>query len=186
MSRIEDLLNPVVEADARPQLLMLQTLLSNSSPGPILVPPELYNSLKLAIERLEQLSAGPEALRITLPQEPSFLNIPTRSVQAIEVEHNVFINEKTILTTLYRYPPNTYMEYPETGEDPIGHLFELDPQNWEHPNNDFCYSQGKPAGQSIKGEEITCPILVDKKGEHVFCVKRYSTCKSGNYSFYLF
>lgn len=173
MSRLtlEDLLNPVPEVDARPQLLMLQNFLANSHPGAILVSPELQNSLKHVVDQLNRLSARPEALR-----EP-LLNIPTRSVKETKVEHDVIINRKTKLSTLYRYPPNTYIEYPETSEEPIGHLFELDPQNWQRPTLDFTYSQGKPDGQSLKTEEINCPLLVNIHGELVSCVKSFSTCK---------
>ncbi|KAJ7127685.1 hypothetical protein C8R44DRAFT_616325 [Mycena epipterygia] len=100
------------------------------------------------------------------------------TVSEIVIEHDVFINNKTTLETLYRYPPNTYLEYPETGEKPVGHLFELDPQTWERPNLDFAYSQGKPAGQSLKTDEIFCPVLVNKTGGLVACAKRFSTCRS--------
>jgi hypothetical protein len=32
--------------------------------------------------------------------------------------------------------------------------------NWDSPQLDFAYSQGKPAGQSRKSEEIFCPSLL--------------------------
>ncbi|KAJ6531648.1 hypothetical protein DFH09DRAFT_1263868 [Mycena vulgaris] len=104
-------------------------------------------------------------------------NIPTFSVQETVVEHDIFINDRTILETLHRYPADTYIEYPESGPNPIGHLFELDPQDWQRPTRDLAYSQGKPAGQLPKSEHIFCSILVDKYGEMVPCTKSYSTCQ---------
>jgi hypothetical protein len=182
--RLQDLLNPVLEVDedARPEILALRSLLANISPGPILVTPEQRRTLRHTIEQLRSLSVGPapeEALRSNItgqaPAEPP--NTTTFSVPNIVTENDVYLNYKTMLATLYRYPPNTYIEYPETGTEPIGHLFQLDPQNWERPNLDFAYSQGKPAGQSLKNEEITCPILVDGMGELVPCIRRFSTCE---------
>ncbi|KAJ6588090.1 hypothetical protein B0H19DRAFT_921880 [Mycena capillaripes] len=54
----------------------------------------------------------------------------------------------------------------------------MNSDNWQNPNLDFAYSQGKPAGQSLKTEEFFCPLLVDNAGQLVPCVKRFSTCKS--------
>ncbi|KAJ7639824.1 hypothetical protein DFH06DRAFT_1335487 [Mycena polygramma] len=175
MSRIalDNLLNPVEEIDARPQLQILRDLLAKAPPGEILVPSELRTSLNNMIETLTRLSIGPEALRDAL--------LPTRTVQETIVEHDIFINRQTELATLYRYPPNTYIEYPETGEEAIGHLFQIDPEKNDSPNLDFAYSQGKPAGQSRKTEEVFCPLLVDYNGELVRCIKRYSTCQGMKY-----
>ncbi|KAJ7657652.1 hypothetical protein DFH06DRAFT_1472990 [Mycena polygramma] len=171
MSRVtlENLLNPVEEIDARPQLQILRDLLAKAPPGEILVPSELQTSLNNITETLTRLSIGPEALR----DAP----VPTRTVQETVVEQDISINRRTKLATLYRYPPKTYIEYPETGEEAIGHLFQIDPAKWESPNLDFAYSQGKPAGQSRKIEEVFCPLLVDSNGELVRCIKRYSTCQ---------
>ncbi|KAF8192359.1 hypothetical protein K438DRAFT_1590458 [Mycena galopus ATCC 62051] len=170
MSRLtlENLLNPVPELDARPQVLALQNLVSSLGPGPILVPPQLHNNLKQVIGQLHRLSNHPEALR-------NFST--TGSVKQIEVEHNVVINRKTTLSKLYRYPRNTYIEYPETGAEPVGHLFELDPLSWERPTLDFCYSQGAPNGKSLKTQDILCPVLVDEQGDLVPCIKSHSTCQ---------
>ncbi|KAK7015447.1 hypothetical protein R3P38DRAFT_3321667 [Favolaschia claudopus] len=171
MSRIEDLLNPVSEVDARPQLLLLENFLLKSVPGPILVPPELQICLEKSLLDLKRWSAPPEAL-VPSPN----LHIPSE-VQETKTEFDVFINRKTTLSKLYRYPPNTYIEYPETGEQPVGHLFKLDPENWERPMLDFSYSQGKPDGQSKSTEEVFCPVLLDKNGNAVLCVSRFSTCQ---------
>ena len=47
------------------------------------------------------------------------------------------------LTTLYTYPRNTYLEYPETMENGfVGHLFEMDPDDWSNPTTSFVYSLG--------------------------------------------
>lgn len=170
--RLEDLLNPVSEVDARPQLERLQGFL-NSHNGPVLVPPELQNTLVRIIDQLKQLGKEPEALRT-----PTLANLPTRPVLETVIEHDIYINDKTKLSTLYRYPLHTYIEYPETGTKPVGHLFQLDPKNWVRPSLNFAYSLGKPAGQSRKSEEVFCPVLVDAEGELVPCVKHYSTCKS--------
>ncbi|KAK7061173.1 hypothetical protein R3P38DRAFT_2757690 [Favolaschia claudopus] len=162
MSRIEDLLNPVSE-----------NFLLKSAPGPILVPPELQICLEKSLLDLKRWSAPPEALG----PSPN-LHIPSE-VQETKTEFNAFINHKTTLSKLYCYPPNTYIEYPETGEQPVSHLFKLDPENWERPMLDFSYSQGKPDGQSKSTEEVFCPVLVllDKNGNAVLCVSRFSTCQ---------
>ncbi|KAJ7138970.1 hypothetical protein C8R44DRAFT_727094 [Mycena epipterygia] len=151
--------------------------LSDAPTGPILATPELQNLLKHMIDQLNHLSHGPKALRTGTTPGSNPPNIPTMMVSEIVIEHDVFINNKTTLETLYQYPPNTYLEYPETREKPVGHLFELDPQTWEHPNLHFAYSQGKPAGQSLKTDKILCPVLVNKTGGLVACAKRFSTCQ---------
>ncbi|KAJ6456200.1 hypothetical protein C8R45DRAFT_1056526 [Mycena sanguinolenta] len=150
MSRLEDLLNPVVEVDLWPQLEVIGELLAKAPEGPILI-----------------ISEKPSTVcsRLYLDQRLS------------EETHDVFITKCTTLATLYRYSPDTYMEYPETGQKPVGHLFQLDPKNWVTLSLDFAYSLGIPSGRSKKTEEITCPILADRRGNLVQCIKSHSTCQ---------
>ncbi|KAJ3926352.1 MAG: hypothetical protein NXY57DRAFT_1065053 [Lentinula lateritia] len=89
------------------------------------------------------------------------------------------ISRKTTLSVVYRYPPDSVLEYPETGttsEEVVGHLFELRMDNWISPGRDFAYSRGEPRGNSK--ECVTNPLLLHSTtGEMVPCVVRHSTCQ---------
>ncbi|KAJ6462953.1 hypothetical protein C8R45DRAFT_940611 [Mycena sanguinolenta] len=121
---LEDLLNPVEEVDTRPQLSEIASLLTRFPAGSILVPPELQVFLQSAIDQLKKISKPPEALRNDVN--------PTLAVKETLIEHDIVITNKTTLSTLYRYPQDAYIEYPETGEEPVGHLFQLDPNDWRN------------------------------------------------------
>ncbi|KAJ7711771.1 hypothetical protein B0H16DRAFT_1480052 [Mycena metata] len=67
------------------------------------------------------------------------------------------------LSILYRYPLNTIVEYPESGaENPIGHLFCLDPDDWVLPDLSMAYFRGSPG---------------DASGNLVECQESRSTCQ---------
>jgi hypothetical protein len=92
-------------------------------------------------------------------------------------QYNVSLNRKTTLKTLYRYPPQSVVEYPETSsEGPIGHLFDLSPDNWSNPRLDFVYSQGEPSGRTRAGFSLLCELLVDSNGNKVPCREVHYTC----------
>ena len=95
----------------------------------------------------------------------------------LSVKHEVHLNQKTVLQTLYHYPPGTMVEYPETSaEGCIGHLFEVAPDNWYNPRLNFAYSQGAPTGRTKVGEHVSCALLVDEDGNEVPCREVHSTC----------
>ncbi|KAJ7024050.1 hypothetical protein C8F04DRAFT_921453, partial [Mycena alexandri] len=101
------------------------------------------------------------------PSQPS-----TSSPPPPEIEKNVRLTTKTCLSFLYRYPPNTTVEYPASGtENPIGHLFRLAPDDWLS----IAYSRGSPGGQTLPGHSVTIPLLVDTSGNEVECQERHST-----------
>jgi hypothetical protein len=98
------------------------------------------------------------------------------------VQQNVKLNRKTTLSVLYTYEdPNFTLEYPETSFSGVGYLMRRDLSNWRNPLSDLAYSQGKPSGQTKKGEAETCLILTDPseppENALIPCVKSHSTCK---------
>ncbi|KAF7981503.1 hypothetical protein HWV62_33057 [Athelia sp. TMB] len=98
----------------------------------------------------------------------------------LSVQENVFLNRKTTLARLYTYARGVNVEYPTTDTGrPIGHLFEIDPNNWFNPRLSFAYSQGEPCGNqtSRNGGDIFCALLVDKDGQRVPCKISQYTCQ---------
>ncbi|KAJ7764293.1 hypothetical protein B0H16DRAFT_1799720 [Mycena metata] len=90
---------------------------------------------------------------------------------------NVQLNQKTRLSKLYRYPLNTVVEYPETGTSkPVGHLFRLDPDDWQAPELNIAYSKGHPGGQTRPNSPVFVSVLVDSSGTEVPCISTHSTC----------
>ncbi|KAJ3816826.1 hypothetical protein F5880DRAFT_1634594, partial [Lentinula raphanica] len=86
------------------------------------------------------------------------------------------LSRKSLLSVVYLYGSDTSLEYPETGDDGVGHLLRMKPEDWESPGADFAYSRGDPRG--ISREYVTVPLLVDSRnGEMVPCVTRHSTCR---------
>ncbi|KAJ3756434.1 hypothetical protein EV360DRAFT_84964 [Lentinula raphanica] len=86
------------------------------------------------------------------------------------------LSRKSLLSVVYLYGSDTSLEYPETGDNGVGHLFRMKPEDWESPGADFAYSRGDPRG--ISREYVTVPLLVDSRnGEMVPCVTRHSTCQ---------
>ncbi|KAJ7726457.1 hypothetical protein B0H14DRAFT_2641083 [Mycena olivaceomarginata] len=102
--------------------------------------------------------------RLPLPSPP---NNPLPHPLATSIERNVTITKKTTVSELYRYPPGVSVEYPESSESGVGHLFRLDPDGWTNPTLDFLYSKGEPRGYSKKGEDVSVPILTDSEGQGV-------------------
>ncbi|KAJ6558189.1 hypothetical protein B0H19DRAFT_946802 [Mycena capillaripes] len=93
------------------------------------------------------------------------------------IEHNVQLTTRTRLSVLYRYPPGTSVEYPESGiEDPVGHLIPIDLNDWALPWRDFAYSRGAPDGGSGPDNPSYIPLLVAPDGRQVACRQRHVTC----------
>ncbi|KAJ7145085.1 hypothetical protein C8R43DRAFT_890873 [Mycena crocata] len=91
-------------------------------------------------------------------------------------ETMVHLTNKMTLSVLYRHPPHTILEYPETAASPnsIGHLFPMDPDNWEPPEYNIAYSRGAPMGGSLK--DVFVDVMVDGAGNTVPCRETHSTC----------
>ncbi|KII92936.1 hypothetical protein PLICRDRAFT_103444 [Plicaturopsis crispa FD-325 SS-3] len=174
---LADLLNPAtVNIDPLIQRLVE---LSTASSGKVLVPDTIATELANAVVRVISASA-------VLADHPSHYTIPgvvrppqpySADILPAQISHNIRLNRKTLLTTLYTYPLGAYVEYPETcASDTIGHLFHLDPSDWKSPRLNMAYSMGLPGGGTKVGEEVTCVLLVDKDGRLVPCRERHWTC----------
>ncbi|TDL13991.1 hypothetical protein BD410DRAFT_684726, partial [Rickenella mellea] len=94
-------------------------------------------------------------------------------------EYNVHLTRKITVNVLYRHKKGSLVEYPETmSGGSIGHIFELDPDNWNLPKHDFAYSLGLPRGRGgsdAKGMHIK--VLTDRTGETVPCHAYHDTCQ---------
>lgn len=168
MLSIADLLNPEPLVDAHAEVTALENIFSSLSEGPVLVPSPVRRHLKYA---LEAWSNPPNHV---LHSHARHLPPPIQTV----IEHDVQITRKTTVSTLYRYPQETSVEYPETdGDKPVGHLFYVNPDNWVLPWNDFVYSRGAPDGGSKTGSFSYCSLLVDHTGVMVPCKIRHATCR---------
>ncbi|KAJ7584578.1 hypothetical protein C8J56DRAFT_1054042 [Mycena floridula] len=96
--------------------------------------------------------------------------------------YDVRINRQTTLSRMYRFnEPGAYIEYPETGEKPVGYLFHMDPDNWELPTHSFAYSLGSPSGYSEQGKQhnaIHISMLQNSSmQEQVSCSETHYTCR---------
>ncbi|KZP08487.1 hypothetical protein FIBSPDRAFT_901216 [Athelia psychrophila] len=117
------------------------------------------------------------------------LPIPTSSTpidgpddsNILSVQENVYLNRKTTLVKLFTYTRNAAaVEYPAThAQRPVGHLFEVDPDDWFNPRLNFAYSQGEPSGSRTteNGKAIFCQLLVDTDGNKVPCKVSQFTCQ---------
>ena len=116
------------------------------------------------------------------PAGDSSTSSPSRSSSPLPIprptiQHDVFLNRKTTLNTLYHYPLGAVVEYPETSsKGSIGHLFEISPDNWSNPRTNFVYSQGEPSGRTKSGSSIRCVLLTDIDGKEVPFREVHSTC----------
>lgn len=105
----------------------------------------------------------------------SFLSLPTPS----ETRHNVRLNRRTLLSTLYIFDnPLTWIEYPESKDgDPVGYLIRQEfPSEWRNPASSFVYSLDHPSGGTRSGETMSCSLLLDANGERVPCKQHHRTC----------
>ncbi|KAG6808641.1 hypothetical protein H0H92_003423 [Tricholoma furcatifolium] len=119
----------------------------------------------------------PFSQRTTPAQSPRSPRRVSPLLFEVEVEREVKLNRQTTLSALHRHhDPQAYVEYPETGEEPVGYLFRRDPQDWKNPTRDFAYSLGLPSGRTQVGKEATCLLLVDSSGTPVPCVQSHFTC----------
>ncbi|KAJ6600477.1 hypothetical protein DFH09DRAFT_1070271 [Mycena vulgaris] len=76
----------------------------------------------------------------------------------------------------YQYPINTDLDYPQTSEMGVGHLFQLQPGTvWGNPTSSFAYSLGSPKGYSLPGREVDVDFFGN--GFNVRCRVKHSTCQ---------
>jgi hypothetical protein len=101
------------------------------------------------------------APNITCPAIPVPVTPSLCQTTSYKVDYNVQVTRQLTLSRLYTYHPGTLVEYPETtAAGHIGHLFELDADNWITPTAAFAYSQGGPRGRSKKHQSLQCQLLV--------------------------
>ncbi|KZP19049.1 hypothetical protein FIBSPDRAFT_955798 [Athelia psychrophila] len=163
MLSLSQLLNPVAP---RPPEHSVTTPISETSPPSELLsfttPPALRTVPGL-------ISQSPHAA----PPTPS-----TDDHDIISVKDDVYLNRETTLARLFTYAQCITLEYPATNcNRPVGHLFEVDPDNWVNPRLNFAYSQGGPSGSSKRGREMFCKLLVDVDGNEVPCKISQYTCQ---------
>ncbi|KAJ6592130.1 hypothetical protein DFH09DRAFT_1073200 [Mycena vulgaris] len=147
---------PELLVDVGPQILALHSLLAST---------QSLGAPQHVQEDLGRILALLQALSRATAQAPSISSSSTLSQgsQSSSSEHplatnilsHVRITSKTTLSELYQYPINTDLEYPETSEMGVGHLFQLQPGTvWGNPTSSFAYSLGSPKGYSLPGREV--------------------------------
>ncbi|KAJ6549305.1 hypothetical protein DFH09DRAFT_1281487 [Mycena vulgaris] len=154
---IDSLLNPAPSdtVDVLPLIKKLSTFSKNTN---VLVPQGIKNHLSAVLAYLETNSLA------TNPPVPHAPPDHSHDTAARTEETDIKINRETTLDILYRYPLNTVIEYPETSATgTIGHLFAMDPDNWENPALSIAYSRGHPGGQTVAGKEVKIKLLVSSE-----------------------
>ena len=186
---------PQALVDVRQQFVTLADLL-NASTRPLYAPPVVAEWFLGVIEGMNagatpttpmtaQLSLSPVRTASVsapwsslLPSRFSIACFPSEPVS--DVQTLVKLSRKTTLSQLYRYEDvHTFIEYPNTSVDqPTGHLFRRDPENWQDPACNFAYSLGLPSGWTRKGAEVTCPLLYETGDamKLVPCTESHFTC----------
>ncbi|KAK7050219.1 hypothetical protein R3P38DRAFT_2431148, partial [Favolaschia claudopus] len=152
----------------RPQLLRLAEF--TDCDAPLHAPLSIKQELESALRFLEGSSCVDTSVlqKSPTPETPTFVKRRT----------NVAINRITTLEVLYEYPLGYTLEYPETSSTGcIGHLFHMDPDNWEDPALNIAYSRGGRVGRTVSGAVVKCLLLVDAKGIAVECSERHTTCQ---------
>ncbi|KAJ7693792.1 hypothetical protein B0H16DRAFT_1352014 [Mycena metata] len=147
--------------------------------GTLTVPKHVRDELEHILTLLQSSPGANHALNH--PPQSSAISSPTspprpESPQRPTLLSNVRITKKTILSQLYRYLVGTDLEYPETSEGGVGHLFELQPgTTWGNPTSSFAYSLRSPRGYTLAGKEVEIDFLGD--GSFVPCRVGHATCQ---------
>ncbi|KAJ7117533.1 hypothetical protein C8R44DRAFT_626720 [Mycena epipterygia] len=160
---------PPPYVNVEPELSELASLATGNK---VLVPPDIQEHLLTTLGYLRNR----EPLPPSVPSEPS--SVPAEPSRPT-TRYNLKITERTKLSILYEYPLGPVIEYPETSEegDPVGHLFQMDPQNWFCPSQNMVYSKGEPKGCSKAGHYAECEVLLDSQGRYARCVEKHWTCQ---------
>nr|GAT44274.1 predicted protein [Mycena chlorophos] len=174
---LDALLNPAPGLDltqqvnVRAQLERLSALLTTGASIP---------ATPAVLQLLDRAATALETQQFPSLEKSLSLSYPTERW----AEHDVYLNQKKTLSTLYRYFAGAVVEYPESGTSthmPVGHLFYMDPDNWMSPLDNIAYSKGRPRGGpdavDTNGKEIFCRLLVDRSGNLVPCQVSHATCQ---------
>lgn len=74
---------------------------------------------------------------------------PSLEDTLLSTTHNIILNNKTTLDTLFHYGQGAVLKYPDTSaKGAVSHLFELSLNNWTSLKSNFAYSQGAPTGRT--------------------------------------
>ncbi|KAJ7629167.1 hypothetical protein DFH06DRAFT_1338450 [Mycena polygramma] len=142
--------------DISPQILALATLLMPTDP--VLTSRNIQRTLEDVLARIyapqppEQPQTASSPLGTPPPPPPNLFDNPLASC----VDEDVKISRKTTVSLIYTYAEETFLEYPETSPEGVGHLFLMDPaapERWRNPLLDFAYSLGAPKGYSRVGQD---------------------------------
>ncbi|KAJ7029938.1 hypothetical protein C8F04DRAFT_1368646 [Mycena alexandri] len=163
--------------DISSQILSLTALLHPT--GPVLATPDVQVLLDDALARIQtpillnQLDVPPQ------PPISPLSNPPSPYSPSFELREDVKITRQTTLSALYTYPPGTSVEYPQTSDQGVGHLFLMDPADvdWRNPISDFAYSLGAPNGFTQAGKKNFVEVLTDGEGKMVPCKIQHVTCQ---------
>ncbi|KAJ6484352.1 hypothetical protein C8R47DRAFT_1072982 [Mycena vitilis] len=156
--------------DIRPQLARLAKV--SDGRGLNQIPRAIQENLESALQYLESHPAISSSSTSIIPQ------ISASSEISVKRSTNVAVNRVTTVQVLYEYPIGHIVEYPETSSTgSIGHLFRMDPEDWQDPALNIAYSKGGRMGQSVAGATVKCRLLLDATGNPVDCTERHSTCE---------
>ncbi|KAJ7466610.1 hypothetical protein B0H11DRAFT_1733200 [Mycena galericulata] len=161
--------------DVSTQILALTALLHPTEP--ILATRDVQRILDDALSHILAPPASPEP-----PSPNSTPNLVQAQSQDLTdpVRYGIKINRQTILSELHTYSEGTSVEYPQTSDAGVGHLFLMDssePETWRGPMADFAYSLGSPKGFTRVGEESFVEILTGADGVMVPCRIQFLTCQ---------
>lgn len=157
--------------DLRPQIDRLASFARSAPRGTVDIQEKLVDVLQYLQQRT---NINPVSQAYHGNRNPPSQRSPSPPIQC---EHDVQLTVKTVLSKLYRYPLNVIEEYPETGAaKPVGHLFRLNPDDWQPPELNIAYSKGSPGGQTLPHRPVFIPLLVDSSGNEVPCMEVHSTC----------
>jgi hypothetical protein len=166
--------------------------LLNPSDAPVQLNPQASTvvDIRPQLEHLAALSAGGSSFAMqqrllsiieSLESQPTTLSrdqpIARTFTSRVISSPNVRLNNRTTLSRLYQYPLHYVLEYPETGGDStVGHLFLMDPNDWQVPDLNIAYSRGAPMGRTLGGRKVFNELMVDADGNKIACTKSHSTC----------
>ncbi|KAJ7100549.1 hypothetical protein C8R43DRAFT_1141295 [Mycena crocata] len=159
-------------SDITENLLRLAEI-SGTLSAPILAPKSVNDWIS---NLLQSSRTAASSLSSPEPSSPTDCSIPS----TFKVEYNVAATRQTKLSVLYTSEDVDFvLEYPETSLEGVGYLIRRDHRKWDNPLAAIAYSNGKPSGQTVKGKEVTCKLLVHPTDPTISipCIKTHTTCQ---------
>ncbi|KAG9033587.1 hypothetical protein FRB95_014665 [Tulasnella sp. JGI-2019a] len=110
------------------------------------------------------------------PTSPLSFHPSTPVSKYYDPPYNLSLN--TTAQHIIWYPPEAFVEYPETSVGGTLHVFQGITPATILPHLNIVYSLGSPKGQSTSAEPRKCKgILVDAQGNDMLCVRKLRTCQ---------